>query len=115
MIESTSGETYSPHHRKSSPVLTIIVSSSGGTIWRSPSTNLAPPVPPVKTVIMPSLRASPPDLLRPRAGAEQAFASAGRCAPPPALRIQDKPADAGATAVLSPRFVAAVGPGAPNG
>src|SRR5260370_17835114 len=30
----------------------MIVSSSGGTTRRSPSTNLAPPVPPVSTTIM---------------------------------------------------------------
>src|SRR5690348_1635267 len=51
-MESRSGETYSPHHSWSSPVLTMIVSSSGGTIRLSPSTNFAPPVPPVSTVIM---------------------------------------------------------------
>src|ERR1700757_3811267 len=60
VIESMSGETYSPHHRRSSPVLTINVSSSGGTTCRNPSTNFAPPVPPVSTVIMrPSAHSRP--------------------------------------------------------
>src|SRR4029077_15134493 len=53
VIESMSGETYSPHHKRSSPVLTISVSSSGAMTCCKPSTNLAPPVPPVSTVIMP--------------------------------------------------------------
>src|SRR5579872_2006366 len=47
-----SGETYRPHHKRSSPVLTMILISSGGMTCRSPSTSLAPPVPPVSTQIM---------------------------------------------------------------
>src|SRR5437899_12480847 len=90
-MESRSGDTYSPHHRKSSPVFTMIVSSSGRTICRSPSTNLEPPVPPVRTVIMPPSEHSPYRQQR-RLGA----APANRCVPllvlRTVLRILDKSA-----------------------
>src|SRR5438874_1842087 len=63
-MESTSGETYKPHHSRSSPVLTMTVSSFADTTCRRPSTNFAPPVPPVSTTIIePSPVRSP---LRPR-------------------------------------------------
>src|ERR1700728_3230019 len=51
-MESMSGETYRPHHSRSSPVLTTRVISSGAMTWRRPSTNFAPPVPPLRTQIM---------------------------------------------------------------
>src|SRR5580692_1408767 len=51
-MESMSGETYSPHQSRSSPVFTTIVISSAGMIWRRPSTNFAPPVPPERTQII---------------------------------------------------------------
>src|SRR5579859_5554727 len=47
-----SGETYRPHQSRSSPVLTTSVISSAGMTWRRPSTNFAPPVPPLRTQII---------------------------------------------------------------
>src|SRR6266851_1377984 len=96
-MESRSGETYSPHHSRSSPVLTMMVRSLDGTTWRRPSTNFAPPVPPVSTTIMPPCpsRRSLRDPLRPELS-------------PPASRdarlslsgTQDKPGGAGAKYIL---------------
>src|SRR5258708_2629015 len=110
-MESRSGDTYNPHHLKSSPVFTMIVSSSGRTICRSPSTNLEPPVPPVRTVIMPPSEHSPHRQQR-RLGA----APANRCVPLLVLRtvlpILDKPAISVATRIPSPRCALAILPDA---
>src|ERR1700730_11505218 len=104
-MESRPGETYNPHHNKSSPVFTMIVSSSGPTICRSPSTNLEPPVPPVRTVIMLPSERSPQ-------GRQQRLddAPANRCVPLLVPRNQDKPATVGATRILSPRSAFAILP-----
>jgi hypothetical protein len=44
-----SGQIFKPNNSISSPVLTIIFSSSGLTIFTNPSINLAAPIPPAKT------------------------------------------------------------------
>src|SRR5450755_1767880 len=108
-MESISGEAYRPHHSRSSPVFTMMVSSSGATICRSPSMNLAPPVPPVRTVIM-----LPSVFERSRYYLPQCRVArpADRCGRLLDLRTQDKPAGAGATQILWPRFVAVIGPDA---
>src|SRR5438874_13717137 len=105
-MESTSGETYRPHHSRSSPVLTMAVSSFADTTCHRPSTNFAPPVPPVSTTIIePSPVRSP---LRPRL--------LSFCRPADRLsqsldsRIQDKPEAAGASCSPSPQFVTALVP-----
>src|SRR6266404_9556898 len=106
-MESRSGETYSPHHSRSSPVLTMMVRSLDGTTWRRPSTNFAPPVPPVSTTLMrpwPSRRS-----LRDRQRPELS---------PPASRdarlswsgTQDKPEGAGAEYILLIRCGPEAGP-----
>src|SRR5271166_1462347 len=107
-MESTSGETYNPHQSMSSPVLTMIVSSSEATICRSPSTNFAPPVPPVRTVIIP---ASPPEQSLQRPHPNSSVRKVNRW-PPPAERTPDKPAASGATEILLLRCAAAVLPDA---
>src|ERR1035437_5574951 len=49
---SRSGEICSPRCSKSSPVLTMIFSRSGGRIWFNPHANFAPPTPPVRATII---------------------------------------------------------------
>ena len=74
-------------------MLTITVISSAGITWRSPSTNLAPPVPPVRTQIMqPSVLARPESSVAARSFSDR---SPGLTAQPE--EIPDRPADAGAT------------------
>src|SRR6266481_7877087 len=90
-----SGETYRPHHSWSSPVFTIIVSSSGGTTRRRPSTNFAPPVPPVKTTIMRRSARSLPDLL-----SHRVLNPAVRTCSSLDHGIPDKPVDAVAIEIL---------------
>src|SRR6266852_7868767 len=94
-MESRSGETYSPHQSRSSPVLTINVSSSGATTSRSPSTNLAPPVPPVSTTIIQapwrSRRHPQPPLL---------YQPASRVAKSLSPRTPDTPAISAASGIL---------------
>src|SRR5580704_5390622 len=106
-MESISGETYRPHHRRSSPVLTMSVISSAGITWRSPSTNLAPPVPPVRTQIMlPSGRN-----LRDR-WPLQVFQKDVPASPSPREEIPDTPADVGATRTPWPRSASEAAPDA---
>src|SRR6516164_3648377 len=106
-MESMYGETYSPHHSKSSPVLTMMISSSAGTTWHSPSTNFAPPVPPVSTVIM---RPSAHTLCYPLRFLPVRLRL--RHAPLPAARTPDTPATAAPDGILSPRSAPVIAPDA---
>src|ERR1700687_1661803 len=108
-MESRSGETYRPHHSRSSPVLTMMVRSLDGTTWRRPSTNFAPPVPPVSTTIMRLWfsRRSLRDQQRP-----ELFLTTSRGARLSSSGTQDKPASAGAEYILLIRCGPGVGPDA---
>src|SRR5579863_7962576 len=90
-MESMSGETYRPHQRRSSPVFTTNVISSAGMTWRRPSTNLAPPVPPVRTQIMPPSGRNLQDRWR-----LQVFPQAALAWPAQREETRDTPADAAA-------------------
>src|SRR5438445_13640708 len=100
-MESTSGETYRPHHSRSSPVLTMTVSSFADTTCRRPSTNFGPPVPPVSTTIIEPSPVRSPLRLR----MLLSFRTAARVSQSLDSRIQDKPEAAGATCCHSPGFM----------
>src|SRR5579871_1735803 len=101
-----SGETYSPHHIRSSPVFTTSVMSSAGMTWRRPSTNFAPPVPPLRTQIM-----LPSEPVRRRPSLHAIFRREARVYQSYARHIPDRPATVDAAPLLWLQYASEAAPG----